>query len=85
MGPGRRAHAAAPLGSGAGRVARAPPRRRRGWTGAREVQAAAPAGLACPSLTPPPPLPGLYGQDSGSAPTSATAAAPNGSTCHEIA
>lgn len=25
----------------------------------------------------------LYGQDSGSAPTSATAAAPSGSTCHE--
>lgn len=71
----------------AGRVARAPAEEvEQGWTGAedkskfrfRRTPRHSP-GLQrrrCRRL-------GLYGQDSGCAPTSATAAAPSGSTCHE--
>lgn len=77
--------AAAPLGSGPGASRGLRRGGDGGVTGARGGPSCGSCGL--------PGLPslqrrrrrrlGLYGQDSGSAPTSATAAAPNGSTCHE--
>lgn len=75
------------LGLRAGRVARAPAEEEvQGRTGAEEKSkfrfqrtprhSTSLQRRRCRRL-------GLYGQDSGSAPTSATAAAPSGSTCHE--